>query len=229
MARQLDRLSARAVATLSKPGRHADGGNLYLVVDKSGAKRWVFLFRWDGRLREMGLGGLNSVPLARARELATRARESAASGINPLDFRREDRRVPTFGEAADDLISSLSSEWRNEKHRYQWRMTLEYYAKPLRALPVDRISTEHVLSVLKPLWTTKPETAARLRGRIERVLDAAKALWHRSGENPGSGMAMEMLLRRMQASAVTVHGFRSAFVIGLANKRISRARSPRWP
>jgi hypothetical protein len=114
MARQQTRLSARAVSALSKPGRHADGGNLYLVVDKSGAKRWVFLFRWDGRLREMGLGGLNSVPLARARELATKARENAASGINPLELRRIERRVPTFGEAADDLISSLVSGWRNE-------------------------------------------------------------------------------------------------------------------
>jgi hypothetical protein len=200
--RQLNRRSARAVSTLTKPGRHADGGNLYLVVDKTGAKRWVFLYRWEGRLREMGLGGLNSVSLARARELAGRAREMAAVGVNPLEARKQERPVPTFGEMADEVIASLSSEWRNEKHRYQWRMTLEQYAKPIRALPVNRVSTEHVLSVLKPLWTTKPETAARLRGRIERVLDAAKALGHRTGENPAlwRGHLKNLLPRRQKLS-----------------------------
>jgi integrase len=169
-----------------KPGRHADGGGLYLVIDKGGAKRWVFLFRWNGKLKEMGLGGLGSVKLARARELAAEARALIATGQNPIEVRRRSRPVPTFGESADNFIASMSSKWRNPKHRAQWVMTLTVYAKPLRALPVDAIETAHVLAVLKPIWTMKPETAARLRGRIERVLDAAKALGFRTGENPAA-------------------------------------------
>jgi integrase len=200
MARQTQRLSARGVASLSLPGRHADGNGLYLVVDKAGAKRWVFLFRFEGRLREMGLGGLSSVPLSRARELATDARTVLATGQNPIDARKIDRAIPTFGACADQLLESMSSEWRNAKHRAQWKMTLEEYAKPLRGKPVDEITTEDVLKVLKPIWTEKPETASRLRGRIERVLDAAKALGHRSGENPAlwRGHLKNLLPRRQK-------------------------------
>jgi integrase len=200
MARQTQRLSARGVAGLSLPGRHADGNGLYLVVDKAGAKRWVFLFRFEGRLREMGLGGLSSVPLSRARELATEARTVLATGQNPIDARKIDRAIPTFGACADQLLESMSSEWRNAKHRAQWKMTLEEYAKPLRGKPIDEITTEDVLKVLKPIWTDKPETASRLRGRIERVLDAAKALGHRSGENPAlwRGHLKNLLPRRQK-------------------------------
>src|SRR5271154_6939485 len=108
MAREINRLNARSVLTLTKPGRHADGGNLFLVVDKSGAKRWVFLFRWEGKLREMGLGGLVSVPLARARELATEARAQVADGVNPIAARKVEKRIPTFGDMADDLIVAMS-------------------------------------------------------------------------------------------------------------------------
>src|SRR3954453_8831636 len=200
MANQLNKLTARTVATLSKPGRHSDGGNLYLVVDKSGAKRWVFLFRWNGKLKEMGLGGVNSVPLAKARELAAEARALLADDINPLEHKKRAKRVPTFGETADALIASLSSEWRNDKHRYQWKMTLTEYAKPLRPLPVDKVTTEDVLKVLKPIWTTKAETASRVRGRIERVLDAAKAMGHRSGEYPAAwrGHLKKLLPKRQK-------------------------------
>ncbi|GLS18101.1 integrase [Labrys miyagiensis] len=186
MAREINRLNARSVLSLAKPGRHADGGNLFLVVDSSGAKRWVFLFRWEGKLKEMGLGGLTSVSLARARELATDARAQVADGVNPIVARKAEKPVPTFGEVADDLIKSMSSEWRNEKHREQWSMTLREYAKPLRGMKVNAITTEDVLRTLKPIWVDKPETASRVRGRIERVLDAAKALGHRNGENPAA-------------------------------------------
>ncbi|HEX2554733.1 MAG TPA: integrase arm-type DNA-binding domain-containing protein [Microvirga sp.] len=186
MARQVNRLSARQVATLTMPGRHADGGNLYLVVDSSGARRWVFLFRWQGRLREMGLGSARDVPLARARELAAEARALTASGQNPLEKRASapSAVVPTFGTVADDVVTALAPAWRNEKHRAQWRMTLTKYAAPLRDMAIDQVDTAAVLEVLAPLWSEKPETASRLRGRLEKVLDAAKAKGLRSGENP---------------------------------------------
>ncbi len=184
MGREIKKLSARGVATETKPGRHSDGGGLYLVVDVSGAKRWLFMFRWQGKLKEMGLGGLVSVPLARARELAADARAQVAGGKNPILERRSERAVPMFGVVADTFVADLSPQWRNEKHRAQWAMTLTTYAAPLRNRPVDAVTTEDVLGVLRPLWTSKPETASRLRGRIERVLDAAKAKGLRVGENP---------------------------------------------
>lgn len=186
MARQTNRLNARTVLALSAQGRHADGAGLYLVVDHNGAKRWSFLFRWQGKHKEMGLGGLSAVTLARARELASDARAKVADGVNPIEERKRDKPVPTFGVVADELIASMSSEWKNAKHKAQWQMTLREYAKPLRAMAVDAIMTEDVLKALKPIWTTKPETASRVRGRIERVLDAAKALGHRTGENPAA-------------------------------------------
>ncbi len=184
MARQVNRLSARQVKTITKTGRHADGGNLYLVVDESGARRWVFLFRWKGRLREMGLGSARDVALARARELAGDARALLAAGQDPLERRASAQGKPTFGAMADEVVAGLSAGWRNEKHRAQWRMTLTKYAAPLRDLPVDEVNTAAVLRVLKPLWAKRPETASRLRGRIEKVLNAAKAKGLRSGENP---------------------------------------------
>jgi integrase len=169
-----ERLTARAAAT-TKPGRHGDGRGLWLVVSPSGARKWVFRFTYCGRVTEMGLGG-HGTTLAQAREKAAEARKLIAAGRNPIDARREAERVaaekPTFGQCADALLEAKASEWRNEKHRQQWAMTLETY---LRGLPVDEIDTEAVLGVLQPLWRTTPETASRLRGRIEAVLDAARA------------------------------------------------------
>lgn len=184
MGRETKRLNARTVATLTAPGRHADGGNLYLSISANGGRRWIFLFRWNGRQVEMGLGSARDVSLARARELADAARAQLAEGINPLEQKRSERAIPTFGEAADALVDDIASGFRNAKHIEQWRMTLKEYAAPLRSKSVDEITTEHVLSVLKPIWSTKSETASRLRGRIERVLDAAKAQGNRTGENP---------------------------------------------
>src|SRR3954452_4094834 len=124
MARQTKRLSARSVATLTKPGRHADGDGLYLIVDPSGAKRWLFMFRWGGKLKEMGLGGLASVSLAEAREKAGEARRVLASGKNPIEARRAaqapQEAVQTFGAFADALVADISHAFRNEKHKAQW-------------------------------------------------------------------------------------------------------------
>jgi integrase len=183
------KLTARAAAT-SKPGRHGDGAGLYLVVSATGARKWVYRFTFGGKVTEMGLGSADGASLAQARVKAGLARQSVAAGRNPIEARREAMRIeagkPTFGAVADALIAAKESEWRNEKHRAQWRMTLETYAAPLRSRPVDEIDTGAVLAVLTPLWQTKPETASRLRGRIEAVLDAAKAQGHRSGENPAA-------------------------------------------
>ncbi len=183
MARRINRLSARTVATITKYGRHADGGGLYLSISPNGGRRWVFLFRWHGKPTEIGFGSARDVTLARARELASQARAKLAEGMNPRDTKRP-LLGATFGECADRVIEAMRPSWRSSKHAGQWEMTLREYAAPLRRLPVDKISTDDVLTVLKPLWNEKPETASRLRGRIERVLDAAKAQGLRNGENP---------------------------------------------
>jgi integrase len=201
MARQVNKLSARTVATLTKPGRHSDGGGLYLVVERSGSRRWAFLFRQNGRLREMGLGGLNSVPLATAREVAADCRRTLAGGGDPIAARKgASISTPTFGAFADQFLEAKGPGWRNEKHRAQWKMTLEVYAAPMRRKPIDAITTEDVLGVLKPIWTEKPETASRLRGRIEAVLDAARAAGHRTGENPArwKGHLAQLLSKRQK-------------------------------
>jgi Arm DNA-binding domain len=156
MARQVNKLSARTVATLTKPGRHSDGGDLYLVVERSGSRRWAFLFRQNGRLREMGLGGLNSVPLAMAREVAADCRRTLAGGGDPIAARKgASISTPTFGAFADHFLEAKGPGWRNEKHRAQWKMTLDVYAAPMRRKPTDTISTEDVLGVLKPIWRNR--------------------------------------------------------------------------
>lgn len=144
----------------------------------------MFRFKWHGRLREMGLGSASVVSLAKAREAAARARSLIVDGINPIDARRQTGTIPTFGDFADEVVASLSTAWRNDKHKAQWATTLKTHAARLRPISIDRIDTADVLAVLTPIWTEKPETASRLRGRIERVLDAARAKGLRSGENP---------------------------------------------
>jgi hypothetical protein len=155
MARCINKLSARAAATFSRPGRHSDGGNLFLAIDKTGRRRWTFLWRRGGTTHEIGLGSASAVSLARARELASEYRDGLAKGVSPLERREAEQRArdgkKTFGACADALLDAKSSEWRNAKHRAQWKMTLEEYAKPLRALPVDGVTTEAVLSVLQPI------------------------------------------------------------------------------
>ena len=176
-------LTARKVET-AKAGKYSDGGNLYLIVSPTGSRKWVLRFTWRGQAKEMGLGSAASVPLSDARENAASARRKIAQGLNPIEERKRDDGIPTFGVMADDVRETLSAGFRNDKHKAQWKSTLETYAVPLRGKPVDTIATDDVLAVLKPIWTTKPETASRVRGRIEKVLDAAKAKSFRTGENP---------------------------------------------
>jgi integrase len=183
MARTFNRLNARRIATTTKPGRHADGGNLYLAVSESGARSWVFMYRLHGRTKEIGLGSARDLPLARAREIAAGHRAKLAEGLEPVG-KRSAVGDSTFGQIAEEVVRSLRPSWRNERHAAQWETTLREYAAPLWRVPVDKITTEHVLTVLRPLWSTRNETASRLRSRIERVLDAAKANGLREGENP---------------------------------------------
>jgi len=183
MGRQVNKLSARKVATVARPGRHSDGAGLYLNVTTSGAKSWLFLYKVAGRRREMGLGPARDVPLGRARDLASDARQHLIAGRDPLAMRAKPKTL-TFREAAEALVESMSPSWRNAKHRAQWTMTLSVYCAPISGLAVADVATNDVLRVLKPLWLVKAETASRLRGRIERVLDFAKARGMRSGENP---------------------------------------------
>src|SRR5215475_5587175 len=189
--RPANKLTARRVATLNKPGRHGDGAGLYLSISKAGdtlRSRWVFLFTRGGRLREMGLGGFPEVSLAAARLERDKWSSVLRSGGDPIGLRKAEktasRGVPTFGQLADEVIEGKGAEWRNQKHRRQWEMTLREYAAALRNRPVNEIETDDVLGVLRPLWLTRPETASRLRGRIEHVLDAARAKGFRHGPNP---------------------------------------------
>jgi integrase len=177
------KLTARKVET-AKPGKYSDGGNLYLIVSETGSRKWVLRFTWRSKAKEMGLGSAVSVPLADARERAASARRKIALGLNPIDERKRCSGVPSFGNVADEVREALSAGFRNKKHKAQWKSTLETYAAHLSAKPVDTITSEDVLAVLKPIWTAKAETASRVRGRIEKVLDAAKAKGFRSGENP---------------------------------------------
>jgi integrase len=193
MARQLKRLTARTVAAMKKLGRHADGGNLYLTISRTGAgvsKRWTFMFSFAGKQREAGFGPAAVVTLAEAREKAAGYRSMLAKGIDPLAAKKAASEAAaarkTFGECADALIKSKSSEWRSEVHAAQWRTTIDDYCGPILDKPVDAIDTQAVLGVLQPVWGRIPETASRLRGRIEAVLDFAKAHKLRSGENPAA-------------------------------------------
>ena len=190
MVRQINRLSAREVETLTEPGRHADGGNLYLSIDDEGRRRWVFMYERNGKQRELGLGSAakGGVSLKMARKKAGEGRALLELSVDPLATWNKPaaEEIPTFGATADDYFAAHEGGFRNEKHKAQWRMTLTRYCEPIRNAPVDAIDTEAVLSVLKPLWTRAPETASRLRGRIEAVLDAAKARGHvgRNEANP---------------------------------------------
>lgn len=199
------------------PGFHADGGGLYLRVEASGARRWAFIFRYRGRRGEMGLGPLVDVSLAAARQAAQEARQQVREGKSPVLVRRRLRAVVEavpFGDMADQLVGDLTPQWKNPKVAQQWRTTLTVDAAALKDKLVSEVNTEDVLAVLKPIWTVKRETAARLRGRIERVLDAARARGMREGENPARWKGhLSMLLprvprRRKHHAALAYDGIR---------------------
>jgi integrase len=196
MGRGVNRLSPARVKTVKTPGMYPDGANLYLRVEQGPlgpTKSWLFRYVIGGRQRYMGVGPLRDVPLADARAAALAARQQLRDGHDPIEIRKariaENRlasiKAMTFEEAARACIASHSAGWRNVKHGLQVRKTIETYALPIIGkLPVQAIDTALVLKIIEPIWETKTETASRLRGRIEAVLDWAKARGLRAGENP---------------------------------------------
>lgn len=190
MARAIHRLTVRQVASFTEPGRYPDGGNLFLTVTPSGSRNWTFRYQLEGKAREMGFGPVASVSLAEAREKAADARKHLAEGRDPLEERRAsetDRKAAatTFGAFADEYVKSQRAGWANPKHAAQWEMTLgDTYCKLIRKRPIAEVSVEDVVAVLQPHWQRVPETARRVRMRLEKVLDAAKVRGLRSGENP---------------------------------------------
>ena len=183
MVTSLNRLTPKTVSAISQPGRHADGGNLYLLVSSTGAKSWVFMYRLNGKQRELGLGSTRAVPLATARRQAAAYREALAAGTDPKSLRAE-REAPTFGEAAREVIESFKPTWKNAKHALQWENTIAQYCAPLLKLRIDEVDVADILKVLKPIWQRIPETASRVRMRLEKILDYARAKGWRTGENP---------------------------------------------
>jgi integrase len=200
MTRTTGRLNALKVTrAASKPGMYADGGGLYLQVTPGGAS-WIYRYMLKGCAREMGLGPLALYGLHDARAKALDARRLRHEGVDPIEARRAARakerldtaRVMTFKQCADSYIKAHRAGWRNAKHAAQWEATLATYAEPIiGGLPVQAVDTALVMKVLElevrdatSLWTAKPETASRLRGRIESILDWAKVRGYREGENP---------------------------------------------
>jgi integrase len=198
-ARTLNKLTAIQAIKLSAPGRHSDGGGLYLFIDNSGRRRWIFMYTRHSKRIELGLGSGRDLSLAAARTEAAVLRSILAHGGDPKAERAKLKGIPTFGEMADAHIEAMTPSWRNPKHIAQWKMTLTEYAKPIRHRPVDEIDTQEILELLQPLWKRTPETAERLRGRIENVLNAAKAKGYRWGENPAAWRGhLDQLLPKRQ-------------------------------
>jgi integrase len=178
-------LSPRFVETVTEPGKHFDGQGLFLRVQPNGAKQWVQRITIRGKRCELGLGSPPGVSLAIARQMALENRGKAMLGGDPLQERREARSGLTFEAAMDDYLAAKLDEFRNEKHKKQWRATLDTYARPvLGPKLVSEITVQHILKVLEPIWQKKTETASRLRGRIESVLSWATVAGHRTGDNP---------------------------------------------
>jgi integrase len=196
MAKTTNRLSATAVAK-AKPGMYCDGGGLYLQAslgtDGEIKKSWIFRFALHGRERQMGLGSLHTVSLALAREKAVECRRQRDEGIDPIAARdvawaaaaAQHAKAWTFDECAAEYVTAQRAGWTNPKHRQQWTNTLKTYVSPvLGRLPVSAVDTDLVVKVLQPIWEKRPETASRVRGRIEAVLDWATAKKLRHGDNP---------------------------------------------
>jgi integrase len=209
MARGIHKLSARTVASASEPGKLGDGGGLVLQVARGGSKSWLFRFMVDGREHVMGLGPYPAVSLADAREKAASARKQRAEGVDPLAAKRAQRASArsalTFADCAGRYIAAHEASWENAEHRRQWRATLQQYVHPfIGALPVVAVDTDAVRRALEPIWTAKPETAGRVRGRIESVLDWATANKLRNGDNPArwKGHLEHLLAERVK---VPVH------------------------
>lgn len=240
MARHINRLTSRTVATKREPGRYADGQGLYLIVDKDGAKRWVLRFTL-GKMREMGLGAVLDIDLAAARERAAAARKLVSEGIDPIEERKRlaeppPSGAPTLGAFAEEVITSLEPEWVGRETAKSWRRTFELYALPIAHKPVDAIDTADILLVLKPIWLKLSTTAGKVRERLGRVLDAGRAAGHIKPpwENPArwKGHLSHLLpaLPKLQRGHHRAMHYRDvpAFMKRLAERRGVSARALEW-
>ena len=215
MAKTTNRLTAVGIKNLKEKGLYADGGGLYLRITDSGTKAWIFRFARDGRTRDMGLGTCAEISLASARQIAEECRKLLKQGMDPIEARKKTAgkqngspNSATFREAVDRYITAHEPSWKNPKHRQQWRNTLNSYASPIIGdMDVADIATEDVLRVLEPIWRTKPETAVRVRGRIENVLDWCRARKLRDGANPAlwRGHLKHLLPARKKKGTVRHH------------------------
>jgi len=202
------KLTAKAVEN-AKPGRHADGGGLYLIVEPSGAKRWLLYVyvKGNGRRREMGLGSWPKITLQQARDDARQHRTDAQRGVDPIETRKRAAvsavaDQTTFGGYADNFMAGKRDGWKNDKHKAQWTMTLgTAYCAPIRAKTINSVTLDDVRALLAPIWTSKPETARRIRQRIEAVFDAAIAAGLYTGNNPANRRHLQHLLPRQQKVA----------------------------
>lgn len=217
MARTKHRLTAKAVENLKQPGLYADGGNLNLRVASGGTKGWIFRFTLNGRTRDAGLGRYPAVSLAQAREEAERFRRQLADGADPIEYRKAERaalqeqaaRAITFEQCSKAYLASHEIGWKNNKHRAQWYSTLKTYVYPvIGKLPVAAVDTALVMQILEPIWRLKPETASRVRGRIEAILSWAKVRGYRDGENPAQwrGHLDRLLPAKAKVRKVVHHG-----------------------
>jgi integrase len=212
---QTARLTAIAVKKASEKAMLSDGGGLYLQVTSLETKSWIFRFALKGRERQMGLGAYPDVSLLEARDHAARCRAFLREGIDPIEARKGARRkieleaakAITFKAAAEGYINAHSAAWKNAKHKAQWSSTLSLYAYPMfGGIPVHQIDVGLVLKAIEPIWTTKTETASRLRGRIESILDWASTRGFREGENPARWRGhLENLLPQKSKVAEVAH------------------------
>jgi integrase len=218
-------LSAVQVRQIKAAGRYADGNGLYLVVDPSGARRWVLRTIIKGRRRDIGLGGVSLVSLSEAREKAGSYRKVAREGGDPVaEKHKTEVPIPTFSAAAEQVFEEHKGSWRNDKHAAQWITTLRTYAFPvIGSRPVDQIEAPDILRVLGPIWLTKPETARRVRQRMATVLDWAKVAGFRAGENPVHGVTKGLPKQagKDDHHAALAYGDVPAFVAGLSQTDVS--------
>lgn len=215
MPRKISRLSVKEVVNKKAPGYYPDGGGLYLQVSVSQSKSWIFRFTLKGKPREMGIGSGVDVSLSEARKRASSCRLLLEDGIDPIEARNAKStqaalakaKTVSFQKCGEGYIAAHSSGWKNKKHGAQWTSTLEAYVYPIvGSLPVQDVDTGAALKILEPIWSAKPETAGRVRGRVESILDWASARGYRSGENPARWRGhLDKLLPSISKSARIKH------------------------
>jgi integrase len=241
MARTIGKLTALAATQARRRGYYGDGGGLYLQISPGGAKSWVFRFKDAGKLREMGLGPLHTIGPAEARRRAQECRVARLDGCDPIEVRRAERikrkldgaKAMTFRACAEHYITAHKAGWRSPKSLKAWEGTLATDVYPIfGSLPVQAIDTALVMKAVEPIWTTKPETASRVRGRIESVLDWATARGYRQGDNPARWRGhLENLLpkktkvRRVEHLAALPYAEMGAFMAELRQQEGVAARA----